>query len=469
MRAIHGFLVVLAATGCGKFQGTSSTTEAVDVGCIARAEDIEAKLRCLPRVTFQKVENPATPSYVRYDIQFEQPEDHTAPDGKKFRQKLVLLHKSDTDPMLLQTSGYAIFSVGLSNVAQQFGMNQIQVEHRFFATSIPENADWSKLDIEQSAADFHDIAVHFKAIYQGKWLNTGASKGGMTSVYHRRFYPQDLDGTLALVAPLSFSTDDRRYVDFVDNVGGADYAACRQKLVGVQRELLKRRTEILQGNTGVYDQLGGVDVAFEHAVIELPFAFFQYQPARTGCQTVPATTATTAELSGFMEQVNGIEGYSDEGMAGFVPYYFQAANQLGGPGANLDVIGDLLHHAQTYKLNQYIPAGLPVHYSNDKMIEVRDWVLHESRQMMFVYGELDPWSAGAFAPRQGQDEDSVLFRVGGGNHGSNPFLLSPADKAAALAKLGSWLGRGETEALPLPPTGKSLEEMEAAYRAMHRL
>ncbi len=467
MRTKFGILAVLAAVGCGKVQAPSSTSGSVDVGCIARAEDIEAKLRCLPRVSFEKVPNPATPNYTRYDIQFEQPENHASPDGKKFRQKLVLLHKTDTDPMLLQTSGYAIFSVGLSNVAQHFGMNQIQVEHRFFATSIPETADWTKLDIEQSAADFHDIAVHFKAIYQGKWLNTGASKGGMTSVYHRRYYPQDLDGTLALVAPLSFSKDDRRYVDFVDNVGGDAYAACRQKLIGVQRELLSRRADVLQGVVGEYDQLGGQDVAFEHAVIELPFAFFQYQPARTACANVPAANATTETLRAFMEQVNGLAGYSDDGMAGFIPYYFQAANQLGGPGANLDVIGDLLRHRETYHLDQYIPQGLPIAYSNEKMLEVKEWVLNESERVMFVYGELDPWSAGAFSPRA-TDGDSHLFTVAGGNHGSNPFLLNAADKAAALAKLASWLGLdGESEASPV--VRNSLEDMEAAYRAKHRL
>ncbi len=466
MRILFGIVVLLAA-GCGRVQTPSATSDAVDIGCLDRADDIEAKLRCLPRVSFEKVENPATPEYTRYDIQFEQPEDHRVDGGKSFRQKLVLLHKSDTEPMLLQTSGYSIFSVRLSNIAQQFQMNQIQVEHRFFSTSIPENADWRKLDIEQSAADFHDVAVHFKAIYQGKWLNTGASKGGMTSIYHRRFYPADLDGTLALVAPLSFSKDDRRYVDFVDNVGGADYAACRQKLIAVQRELLTRRDAVLAGVEGAYDQLGGLDVAFEHAVIELPFAFFQYQPASTGCTTIPTAQSTTDELRDYMEQVNGLAGYSDDGMAGFVPYYFQAANQLGGPGANLDVIGDLLRHKETYHLDQYIPAGLPLDYSNEKMIDVKNWVLNESENVMFIYGELDPWSAGAFSPRTGKDGDSYLYSVAGGNHGSNPFLLSPADKAAALAKIGSWIGRGETEALPV--VRDSLEDMEAAFRAKHHL
>ena len=41
----------------------------------------------------------------------------------------------------------------------------------------------------------------------------------MTSVYHRRFYPDDVDATVAYVAPISFGAPDDRYIDFLANVG----------------------------------------------------------------------------------------------------------------------------------------------------------------------------------------------------------------------------------------------------------
>jgi hypothetical protein len=39
--------------------------------------------------------------------------------------------------------------------------------------------------------------------FPGKWINAGESKGGVTSVLHRRFYPCDVEATVAYVAPIS--------------------------------------------------------------------------------------------------------------------------------------------------------------------------------------------------------------------------------------------------------------------------
>ena len=140
-------------------------------GCVVQT--ITDQLKCVPGLTFTEITgDPTTPAgYRRFDLQFEQPVDHALPRGTKFKQKLVLMHKAEAEPLILQTSGYAIFRVSLSAVARQFGANQIQVEHRFFDTSVPADKDWTKLDIRQSAADFHRITLAFRQIYTGKWLN----------------------------------------------------------------------------------------------------------------------------------------------------------------------------------------------------------------------------------------------------------------------------------------------------------
>ena len=65
----------------------------------------------------------------------------------------------------------------------------------------PRRPTGRKLNIWQAATDHHRIVEALKPLYAGKWISTGASKGGMTSIYHRRFYPGDVDGTVAYVAP----------------------------------------------------------------------------------------------------------------------------------------------------------------------------------------------------------------------------------------------------------------------------
>jgi hypothetical protein len=444
-----------------------------------QSEDIKDRLACVPGLTFTEVTVGTPAGYRQFTLQFEQPVDHHNPSGPRFKQKLVLLHRSDTDPMLLQTSGYKIFGVALSKIATQFGMNQLQVEHRFFADSIPATTDrnWSLLNIEQSASDFHRITVALKEIYSGHWVNTGASKGGMTSVYHRRFYPGDLDGTIAYVAPLSFSRADERYIDFVDTVGGTSYAPCRAKLEEVQRALLTKTDEIVAGieesGTATFDQLGSATIGFEHAVIELPFAYWQYQdPTDTsiGCDAMPTANASTATLVDFLNAVsNPVDSFGDEALTTFMPYFFQAAAQLGAPGAKLGHIADLLEHEETYNLDQYVPSTLPHDYDDAvAMQDVKNWVETSSSKIMFIYGELDPWSAGAFAPKA--DSDSYLYLQSGGNHGSNIFDLSPTDKAAALATISRWLDKNEEEAISAVPAEsgrETLEELELRVQRRH--
>jgi hypothetical protein len=83
------------------------------------------------------------------------------------------------------------------------------------------------LTIWQAAADEHDAVQAFKRIYPGKWLATGASKGGMTATCFRRFFPGDVDGTIPYVAPNNVVDSADRYPEFLANVGDP---ACRASL-----------------------------------------------------------------------------------------------------------------------------------------------------------------------------------------------------------------------------------------------
>src|SRR5687768_3188655 len=84
----------------------------------------------------------------------------------------------------------------LSEPTRLIDGNQISVEQRYFTPSRPSPTNWERqLTIWQAATDHHRIVRALKAIYAQQWVSTGASKGGMTSVYHRRFYPDDVAGT----------------------------------------------------------------------------------------------------------------------------------------------------------------------------------------------------------------------------------------------------------------------------------
>src|SRR6266496_480922 len=179
----------------------------------AAPADLADQLAAIPGMTVVSEQPPPAPGYRFFFLTYRQPVDHTNPAGPTFEQRLQLLHRDVSRPMILHTTGYDMPEYAFrSEPTQLVDGNQISVEERFFEPSRPNPADWTKLDIWQAATDHHLITQALKSIYTKKWLATGASKGGMTSVYNRRFYPRDLDGVVAYVAPNDANNaDDHSY------------------------------------------------------------------------------------------------------------------------------------------------------------------------------------------------------------------------------------------------------------------
>ncbi|MCY1004941.1 S28 family serine protease [Nannocystis pusilla] len=237
--------------------------------------------------------------YRLFTMLYEQPADHDAEGGPIFTQRMTLLHRDVDAPMVIVTAGYNIntMSAALGEPATMVAANQLTVEHRFFDESRPSMPDWADLDIRQAATDHHRVAAALQPLYSGRWLATGASKGGLAALYFRRFFPADVDGTIAYVAPYSHGEYDGRYEEFIATRGDE---ACRQALRDVQREVLIRRPAMLDrmaGQAATY-ALFGADAVLETAALDLPFAFWQYQTASL-CASVPPPAASDDEVWAF--------------------------------------------------------------------------------------------------------------------------------------------------------------------------
>lgn len=407
------------------------------------ATDLEGKLRCIPGLTVTPRPDAPLPGYTRYDLSFTQPVDHTRPEAGTFQQRLILMHASAERPMVLATSGYDLSQRSrIDEVATLFGANELWYEHRFFDVSTPSPADYSKLDIRQAAGDAHRIALALHWLYPKAWVNTGISKGGMTSVYHRRFYPCDVDATVAYVAPSSRGAGDPAYLDFLANVGGAAYATCRADLRDVQRRMLTQREAIVPLLDGQYTQLA-VDKVFEMAVIELPFAFWQYtspQDPTAGCGAIPAQGATPAALLAFLQLHSSPATLGgDASLVRYRAYYHQAAAQLGFPSPLETGLTDLLRYPGLDVAATFLPAGTAPAFDATVMPEIEAWVKAEGKQLLFIYGEYDPWSTRLFDPTS--SNDSHLYVQAGGSHRAKISLLSATDRAGALGALGRWIGQ----------------------------
>jgi hypothetical protein len=409
--------------------------------CLA-GTDLLTRIRALPHVVSATLAPSDIPHTFFFRILFEQPVDHDRPDGPVFLQRVTLLHRSEASPTVLQLHGYYISpSADQSELTYLLESNQISVEHRFFPPSSPVPPAWGYLTIAQSAADHHRIVESFKNLYSGKWVSTGRSKGGMAAVYHRFFYPSDVDVTVPYVAPSSHGTRDARYVQFVDQLGTA---VCREKLLGFQQTALARRAELLPLIPAYGFDILGADRALEFAIVETPFIFWQYSQFNS-CDSIPQQNASATQLFDFLASVTGLFSYSDPGLNAYSAYYYQAATELGGPRYDERRLQGLLSYPREDVPESYPPLGVEKDFNRALMERIEQWVQTSGEQMLFIYGATDPWSASAFDPKAKNDSHRLFVTGNAGDHLAGIFDLSDPDFSFASDKLTQWLNSAQPD------------------------
>lgn len=423
--------------------GSGFCLSLLSAAAVARA-DIADELATVPGLTL--VEERAAPAGFRFFVlSYTQPVNHLDPSRGSFEQRLTLLHRSESAPTVAFTSGYDLrIAPFRSEPTALIDGNQVGIEERFFATSRPEPADYADLDIYQAAADHHRVIEALRPLYPGRWLSTGASKGGTATVYHRRFFEGDIDGSVVYVAPNDVVDGDDAYAEFLDRVGNAE---CRDRLQAVQRAALLRRDDIVPvmaqvaAETGLsFDLVGSVDRAFELSIVELYWTFWQYSLERD-CAAVPDADAPLADLIAFVGDVIGLTAFSDDNQLPYVPYFYQSGTQLGYPDivSISTPIADLLRYPGLDTPRTFVPADIPMPIDPLAMADIDRWVKERGSQLLFIYGQNDPWSAEPFEPGAGTT-DSYWYTAPGANHGARIGLLAASDQLEAVNTVFRWAG-----------------------------
>jgi hypothetical protein len=451
LRWLLSLLVLIGAAGVSGTPAGAATAPSHGI------EDRILAIKGMSLIKEKKVDG-----YRYFILDYEQPIDHRNPSKGTFKQRISLLHKGVDRPTVFFTSGYGLNEEpSRSEPTQLVDGNQVSLEYRFFTPSRPKPADWSKLDIQQAAADQHRVFAALKRIYGERWVDTGGSKGGMTATYYRRFYPHDMDGTVAYVAPNDVRNgEDSAYYRFFENVGSA---ACRNPLNATQREIFKRRPEMVaryeklakeKGYT--FSLVGNADKAFEIVAQDLVWGFWQYHLQDKECGQVPGPGASTDALWKWADEIGGWDSGTDQGLEYYTPYYYQAGTQLGSPDYESPVLDDLREYPGLNVPRTYVPRRIPMAFDSAAMKDIDQWVRHRSSRMLFVYGQNDPWGAEPFTVGKGT-RDAHVYTAPGANHGANIAQLKADEKAAATRALLKWAGvapaaGGQAKRLTAPDT-----------------
>ena len=223
------------------------------------------------------------------------------------------------------------------------------------------------------------------------------------------------------------------------NTIGSD--ECRQKIHDFQRGLLERKAEILPlvkwytiGKG--YEFEIGLEAAYEYAVLEYSFSFWQWG---NDCSKIPNKKVSTDELLEHLINIVGFSLYSDAGVAFYEPHFYQAVNEVGYYGFETEGFEDLLQVVKKPSNTIFAPKGTVEEFNPKLINKIHKWLVNKGDRIVYIYGALDTWSATALVPSSKIDALQIMMQ--NRSHGDARIKnMSEKDKMEMKNKLETWLG-----------------------------
>ncbi len=387
-RLLAALGLALLAAACGDATGPGE-------------RDLPNRLNALPGVTATEI----LPHYGyprQFLLEITQPLNHDDPGGATFVQRAWLSHAGEGCPMVLGAYGYGASEESREELAGILQGNGLYVTHRYFPGSRPLPTDWRWLDIRQAAADHHRIVTLLKRIYPGTWVSAGASKSGMTALFHRRFWPLDVDATVAYVAPVMFDRADPRFLPWLAARGTPEGKAAIHEF---QRRLLEHEEALLPLFRAWFAANGlalsvPAGPVFESAVRSYAWGFWQRHIFDYG--DIPGPDTPWDAWISHLATVVRLHSDADSGRDYFKAYAYQVLTQLGGPAVDHAHLEGLFRHDP---LDPYVEYGFPRELAMEwdggaAMRDVVQWLQTQGDRIILIYGGVDPWTGGRHRSRR---------------------------------------------------------------------
>ncbi|MEG1634410.1 MAG: aminopeptidase [Rikenellaceae bacterium] len=396
-------------------------------------------------VSVEKLETELFPE--RYLVKIKQPIDHKNPEKGTFIQRFIVSHIDFNAPVVLVTEGYG-GAYGLNpkyrdEISRKLNSNQVVVEHRYFLESTPKPCDWQYMTGENSASDLHNITMLLKKLYTGKWISTGISKGGQTTMIYRTFFPNDVDISVPYVGPICFGVEDGRHEPFINQCGTQ---IDRDKILAFQREVLLRKAKLVpmlkvlaEKNKWNFGALSFEEV-IDYCVLEYSFSIWQWG---TKTSTIPdPILSSDKELFDHFMNIAGAQ-YFGEQSSPIMPFFVQAATDLGYYGYDTKPFKGLLtiKSAKGYLNDLFLPEEAKnTKFNHSLHKEMYKFLGENDPKMIFIYGEFDPWTAAAPAKELFDGKKNMFMYVKeGGSHSTRIASMPENVQKEIWDKINSWL------------------------------
>lgn len=378
----------------------------------------------------------------KYLVRITQQLDPHHPEAGTFTQRVVVSHAGFDRPTILITEGYggayAHNPRYQEELSRMLNANMVHVEHRYFLESTPSPLNWDYLTTENSAYDLHNVTNTFKQIYPQKWISTGISKGGQTTLLYRAWFPDDVDISVPYVAPLNRSVEDGRHEPFLREVGTKKE---RKTILDYQKEVLKRRAEIIPLLEAFAKEKNitfriPMDEVLDYCVLEYPFALWQWG---TPVSNIPSLNSESDELFKHMLQISGPDYFAAEQPLG--SFFVQAAHEMGYYGYDTKPLRNLLSidSSKGYLKRIMLPLSAQyIEFTPDMYNKVYNYLKDNDPKMICIYGEVDPWSATRVPDFKGKKNLQIYIEKRG-SHRARIGTMPEKIQEQILAQLKEWL------------------------------
>lgn len=364
----------------------------LSAACQTQNKDLLTQLNKLPNVSVEKIE--ADTTYTEYyEMWFTQPIDHENPELGSFKQRVLLGHHDLSKPMVVEIQGYNIWTHKAGELSKLIDANQLTIEHRYFKQSRPDSLQWDKLTIKQAAADQHAVIQALRKIYKNKWISTGISKGGQTTIYHRFFYPNDVDVSVPYVAPMNLSREDNRIQKHLASVGNVD---TRNKVKDFQIACFEKKAELMPlleklAKEKNYQFSMGLEKALDLNILEYSFSFWQW--GKTRSNDIPSSDASAEDLFRHLTKVSSFSFFESKDIIKQQPFFYQALTEIGMYSYEISPFKKYIAYEKDLTFDFTLPEGVDGTFNPESMKAVNQWLQTGAEKMLFIYGEYDTWSA----------------------------------------------------------------------------
>jgi len=434
-RSIYLGLFVLFLVGCETLQPTVTVPE-VQLSTFEKLASIE-------NVVSIEKRNPVSHFDENYEIWFEQPVDYADSTKGTFKQRVFIGYENPEKPVIVELQGYGIGSERAGELANHYKANQINIEHRYFNNSRPEEIDWNTLTVKNAAKDQARIIDGIrKALYpDSKFISTGISKGCQTVMLHRRYFPNNVDACVCYVGPLNFEREDPRVYKFLNEVSTLEN---REKVKAFQNLCFENRAALLEMMKSAASEQNmswefGVEKAIDYTILEYAFAFWQWG---TPIESIPAKNATPEQIYNHLINVVGYSFFEEKSVEDLQPYFWTALTEQGIYGYETAPFKQYLNTDEIYKFDWAFPEGISKPFDYKPMQEVKNFLDYVAKDMMFIYGEYDSWSATAVElENDAARRELYKFVLPQGSHTTRIKSFSPEKQKEIYGIIDSWLAK----------------------------